>query len=348
MKAEDIQRIDGLLIKICETINGRSPESIFANSPKGFDAVLNLPDEDLKYLEQQGAVTIKTPEELIAEYGVKPEEYGQLTKRSRSFFDEWGRLDEETGQLKKRLSWPYKLLSRRNTLPQREQGLIQKEEQIDSVKSSIHKLSTAYSAVARYVLTDKGVYVSLKPEIKRYVDLGFQPMQRRSSNNSLNGQIILFHHEGGDIWDEEACYTPVQYGEAFKLNVHIPYEELTGVKSDRTILETEFEKNVTGRTKRCIDTFVKGRSGPIGGGDYLDFHDRRFWVMIHPTSANVHKDEKNKIGTTNVTDYVSDFGPQGYHHESRTVDLYVRIVEGEFKFDLTFDRVNSSGQSFRR
>lgn len=338
MEIEDIQRIDGLLVKVCETVDGRSPEAILYSSPRGFDTILNISDEDLRFLREQEAVTVKTADELTDEYKVRPEDCRRLTTRSRALHDEWRRLGEETVRIKQRLSWPHRLVSGRSAIAQREQDLREKEAQIRSVRTSLDGLSADYSAVAHYILTDKGVYVSLKHGIQRYVDLGFKPMQIRTSN-SLNGRLVLFYPEEGEIWEEEGSYDPKQYGEEFKIDLRVPYEKLTAVRVDRTT-EAELGKKVCDSTKDCIDTFIVGGRGPISV-DYLDFPDRRFYVRIYPTLTSVRKDERGRIGTTKVCDYAHD----DFHSttDSRTVGLYMRTVEGEFNFDLSFVRVNSKG-----
>ncbi|MFH0949462.1 MAG: hypothetical protein V1802_03155 [Candidatus Aenigmatarchaeota archaeon] len=340
MGAEDIQRINDLLEKICETLGGRSRKAILDDYPKSFDTILNISDEDLKFLSQQNAITIKIPEEIVAEHGIKPEDCRELIERRRSFFYRRQTLDEEIPQLKKRLSRSYRLLNKKTIISQREKDLMEKEAQKKSLEISIDSLSKIYSAMAKYVLTDKGVYISLNPKIHRYADLNFQPLQVVGQSNSITGKFVIFCPERGDIWNDESSYNSTEYGENFELRMHIPYQELTECSENKEE-ELKLKKRVIKRFRDCIDTFIEGTKCQIGGLDYMDFSDKIFFVQMHPTLSNVKKDERIRIGTTTVLDAAyttSDFP----NYDKRIVDLYTRIVEGEFTFDLTFRRVTSS------
>ena len=278
---------------------------------------------------------------------MRPEDYVPLYDEYIPSLRQQEVLESEVRSLRRQLSGLSVFFSWKSTRMRRRKRLDAKEEALAEVSSSRSRLDqrvSGYSSVKRYVLTDQGVYVSLKAGVRRYVDVNFQPMQIRSSGNFLRGRLAFVFPKDGNEWVEKGLHMPSDFGDRACLEMNIPYNQLTEVDIDRDDMTNKIAHVVTpGRNN--IDCFVEKR-GPVGGG-HLDFPDRRYWVLTHPTSAKIDIDQTSKVGITTVLDYVSDGSPQGYHTENRQTDLYERVVSGEFGFDLTFDRVNSKGQSFR-
>lgn len=359
MKLQDVERIDDLIVQINKILRTRSLIDI--GEPDDFNKVLDISNEDLEFLIQQGAITSKTGEELATEYGRKPNDLGRLREDYTPLPDHRQKLEGDAVELRNRLSLWYKLFSRKSTIEQRRKALKKVEDERRSTNRLMNDLRRRYDQIKNFLLTTRGIYITIDSNVQRYVDLAFEPTETTAPNNSIRGKLVVFSPKEPSLFSQKYLkglyydywlpttegHDPKQYGEEVQLELNVPFERLTEVEDlNRDLYANQLGEEVIERVRLhfcegcpSYKTYLK-----IG---VLNFPDRRYMVTCKLISLeSIKGGEEIVVGTT--TGYrdvssqdVSDREPPRSYPEPVPLELCARTIEGIFMFNLVFKRIEA-------
>ena len=300
--------------------------------------------------EFEGALDDKFPVDVFLDGYIfclqLPDDYSELRDDYASFSDTRDELGRCVDLARRSLSWGRRLFNRKETIATKEILLRAVEGQIKPLILVMDQALERYEAMSQFVQTDKGVYVSIDPDVQGYVDLDFKHTEVSAPGNTLNGKLVVFSlSEKGYRWGLTTEGNDAgRHGEDAQLSMDVPYNQLTKVANiGRSQYDVELSARVLAgiRNHHCNVENGIATSGRFSAGT-LDFPDARYRVMCTIMSSETDNlGEPIPVGTTNAQRYTAHSGPQGYDIDDVQVGLCARVLKGTNTFELNFYRIKS-------